>query len=140
MIDRIELINPEWETLHDRHERADAAANRALILHTAERLFAERGVASVNMAEIAEAAGVGKGTLYRRFVRETGVTFARWKQQARLIESIRRLAEGVPVTHVAIDLGYESPSAFSTMFRRALGVAPRGFSRQAKRAASRDPV
>ncbi|MBI4204055.1 MAG: helix-turn-helix transcriptional regulator [Betaproteobacteria bacterium] len=67
-------------------------------------------------------------TLYRRFLRETGITFARWKQQARLLESIRRLAEGVPVTTVAIDLGYESPSAFSTMFRRALGIAPRAFT------------
>jgi AraC-like DNA-binding protein len=67
-------------------------------------------------------------TLYRRFLRETGITFARWKQQARLLESIRRLAEGAPVTTVAIDLGYESPSAFSTMFRRAVGVAPRTFT------------
>ena len=67
-------------------------------------------------------------TLYRRFLSETGITFARWKQQARLLESIRRLTEGAPVTTVAIDLGYESPSAFSTMFRRALGVAPRGFA------------
>jgi len=66
-------------------------------------------------------------TLYRRFLRETGITFARWKQQARLLESIRRLAEGVPVTTVAIDLGYESPNAFSTMFRRAVGVSPRAF-------------
>ena len=40
-------------------------------------------------------------TLYRRFLRETGITFARWKQQARLLESIRRLAEGAPVTTVA---------------------------------------
>lgn len=67
-------------------------------------------------------------TLYRRFLRETGITFARWKQQARLLESIRRLAEGAPVTTVAVDLGYESPGAFSTMFRRALGVAPRTFA------------
>lgn len=67
-------------------------------------------------------------TLYRRFLRETGITFARWKQQARLLESIRRLAEGAPVTAVAIDLGYESPGAFSTMFRRALGTAPRAFA------------
>jgi len=66
-------------------------------------------------------------TLYRRFLRETGITFARWKQQARLLESIRRLADGIPVTTVAIDLGYESPSAFSTMFRRSLGMAPRAF-------------
>jgi len=66
-------------------------------------------------------------TLYRRFLRETGITFARWKQQARLLESIRRLAGGSPVTTVAMDLGYGSPSAFSTMFRRSLGIAPRAF-------------
>lgn len=67
-------------------------------------------------------------TLYRRFLREAGISFARWKQQARLLESIRRLAEGTPVTTVAVDLGYESPGAFSTMFRRALGIAPRAFA------------
>ena len=67
-------------------------------------------------------------TLYRRFLRETGITFARWKQQARLLESIRRLAEGVAVTTVALDLGYASPSAFSSMFRRAVGAPPRVFT------------
>ena len=66
-------------------------------------------------------------TLYRRFLRETGISFARWKQQARLLESVQRLAQGAPVTTVALDLGYESASAFSTMFRRSLGIAPRAF-------------
>lgn len=70
---------------------------------------------------------VSTRTLYRRFLRETGITFAGWKQQARLLESIRRLAEGTPVTTVAIDLGYESPNAFSTMFRRSVGISPRAF-------------
>jgi AcrR family transcriptional regulator len=48
-------------------ERADAARNRAKILAAARRLFDERGAGRVSMDEVAEAAGVGKGTLFRRF-------------------------------------------------------------------------
>ena len=50
-----------------RTERRDAAENRLQILKTASKLFAEQGVDQVCMSEIAKAAGVGKGTLYRRF-------------------------------------------------------------------------
>jgi AraC-like DNA-binding protein/quercetin dioxygenase-like cupin family protein len=70
---------------------------------------------------------ISSKTLYRRFLRETGISFARWKQQARLLEAIRMLADGLPVTTVAMNLGYESASAFSTMFKRSLGVSPRRF-------------
>jgi AraC-like DNA-binding protein len=92
-----------------------------------ERILADLSARRPNASD-AEEMQTSTRTLYRRFLRETGITFARWKQQARLLESIRRLAEGAPVTTVALDLGYESPSAFSTMFRRALGMAPRAFT------------
>lgn len=57
-------------------ERADAARNRARVLETARHLFAERGASCVTMDDIAEAAGVGKGTLYRRFGDRAGLATA----------------------------------------------------------------
>jgi AcrR family transcriptional regulator len=54
-------------------ERGDAARNRALLLDAARRLVAERGPDAVTMDEIATAAGVGKGTLFRRFGSRAGL-------------------------------------------------------------------
>src|SRR5207244_11478218 len=50
-----------------RPERRDATEHRRRILEVARRLFAERGVAAVSMHQIAIAAGIGQGTLYRRY-------------------------------------------------------------------------
>ncbi|MEM7121319.1 MAG: helix-turn-helix transcriptional regulator [Pseudomonadota bacterium] len=72
----------------------------------------------------ARTAGASERTLARLFVKETGMTFGTWRQRRRLLAAIGRLAEGRPVTSVAYDLGYDSPSAFITMFRRTLGATP----------------
>jgi AcrR family transcriptional regulator len=55
------------------YERGDAARNRALLMDAARRLIAARGPDTVTMAEIAAAAGVGKGTLFRRFGSRAGL-------------------------------------------------------------------
>ncbi|WP_301546701.1 TetR/AcrR family transcriptional regulator [Gordonia sp. X0973] len=61
------------DLLAQRDERADAAANRARLLDAAARLVAEHGAAAVTMDEVAAAAGVGKGTVFRRFGSRTGL-------------------------------------------------------------------
>ncbi len=75
-------------------ERADAARNRLRVLAAAERLFAERGVAGVTMDDIAAAAGVGKGTLYRRFVDKGGLAVALLDQRERELQ--QRMLTGPP--------------------------------------------
>lgn len=55
------------------HERGDAARNRALLLQAARRLVAQRGPDSVTMDDVAAEAGVGKGTLFRRFGSRAGL-------------------------------------------------------------------
>jgi len=68
--------------------------------------------------------GASTRTLTRLFTAETGMTFREWRQQVRLLEALTRLGEGHPVTNVAMDLGYDSQSAFISMFKRALGKTP----------------
>jgi len=80
-------------------ERRDAAANRQLILETAEALFADRGVANVNMADIAQAAGVGKGTLYRRFTSKAELCLGLMDEQMvnfqnEMLAQFRRMTDG----------------------------------------------
>lgn len=72
----------------------------------------------------AREAGASGRTLARLFVKETGLSFSDWRQQARLLGAMARLAAGQPITRIALDLGYDSPSAFTAMFRRALGAPP----------------
>jgi AraC-like DNA-binding protein len=68
--------------------------------------------------------GMGRRAFTRLFRKETGLSFGAWRQQACLLVALPRLAAGEAVTTIALDLGYDSPAAFTTMFKRHVGVAP----------------
>lgn len=86
--------------------------------------FLERPHVSETIDEWAEALTMDRRRFTRVFRRETGMSFAEWRQQACLSAALPRLAAGEPITTIALDLGYEGPGSFSTMFKRALGVPP----------------
>lgn len=73
---------------------------------------------------MAQQAGMSRRSFTRMFRLQTGMSFGHWRQQACLLAALTRLAQGQPVTRVAMELGYSSPSAFTVAFRRALGASP----------------
>ncbi|SEG85815.1 DNA-binding transcriptional regulator, AcrR family [Nonomuraea solani] len=75
-------------------ERADAARNREKALAAAARLFAEKGVDAVSMDAIAAEAGVGKGTLFRRFGDKSGLAVALLDARERDLQ--QRVLSGPP--------------------------------------------
>ena len=79
---------------------------------------------SATLAEWGKEVGASSRTLARLFVRDTGMSFRRWREQLRLVSAIERLAAGEQVTTVAMELGYDSVSAFINMFRKNLGATP----------------
>ncbi|MEM5478140.1 helix-turn-helix transcriptional regulator [Pacificibacter sp. AS14] len=74
-------------------------------------------------------APASRKTIERVFIAETGMPPSRWLRHARILHAVSLLAAGQKVTTVAFDMGYESSSAFSYMFRQTLGVSPREFLR-----------
>ena len=122
-----ELIEMPTEQLHlpvMRHSKLRAIAD-ALLENPADRR---------TMAEWSEAIALGERTLMRLVVAETGMTFSRWRQQLHIIIALQRLSAGHSVQSVSEVLGYDSVSAFITMFKKALGKSPaRYFSDRVER-------
>ncbi|WP_354317944.1 helix-turn-helix domain-containing protein [Sinorhizobium fredii] len=54
-------------------------------------------------------------------------TFSQWREQARLLHALRRIANAERIIDIAFDCGYASQSAFTAMFRRHFGVPPSAF-------------
>jgi AraC-like DNA-binding protein len=76
------------------------------------------------LKDLCKQCGASKRTIERLFLEKTGMTFGRWRQQSVLVRAIQLLAEGNKVTNVALEIGYNSPSAFIAMFKKLMGTTP----------------
>jgi AraC-like DNA-binding protein len=79
------------------------------------------------LAQLCRVSGAGKRSVERLFQQEIGMTFGKWRQQLRLMQGMRLLAEGAKVTDAALEAGYSTPSAFISMFKKALGTTPSSY-------------
>ena len=77
----------------------------------------------------ARLAGMARRSFMRAFSAQAGMSFGRWRQQARLFAALEMLAQRKSVTDVAIAVGYDSVSAFIEMFRTMLGATPQTYLR-----------
>jgi len=97
------------------------ADERALAL---ARYVLENPVVSDKVDGLAKQDGLARRTMERRFRDQTGMSFGMWRQKARLLDSIRLLAEDQSVTDTALDCGYSSVSAFIAAFKSTFGYTP----------------
>jgi AraC-like DNA-binding protein len=94
--------------------------------HLAAALLQNPGDRST-MDELAARYAMSESTFARLVAKETGMTFGRWRQRLHILVAMQRLTAGSSVQAVSLDLGYESPSAFITMFKKTMGKSPRRF-------------
>jgi AraC-like DNA-binding protein len=78
--------------------------------------------------ELAAKHAYSRSTLTRVFSRQTGLSFGRWLQQARMLAAAQLLGDGHAVSDVAAQVGYQTTSAFCLAFRKFHGVTPGTFS------------
>jgi len=88
------------------------------------RAFVRRPDVHETIDDWSRALGMSRRAFTRFFRAETGLSFVAWRQQACLIKALPRLAAGSSVTHVASELGYDNPTAFTAMFKRTFGAPP----------------
>ncbi|WP_316398723.1 helix-turn-helix transcriptional regulator [Bradyrhizobium sp. 33ap4] len=88
-----------------------------------ERLIADPS-APATLEELAGGLAMSGRTLARLFHSELGMSFGEWRRRMRLLLSLPRLAAGTSILEVALEHGYQSPSAFAAMFKKTFGVAP----------------
>jgi AraC-like DNA-binding protein len=77
-----------------------------------------------SLDQLARNTGASKRTIERLFQLETEMTFGKWRQQLRMLHALRLLAAGETVTSAALEVGYDSTSAFISAFKLTVGTTP----------------
>ena len=93
-------------------------------------LLTARPSDGANVKTWAKRIGVAERTLNRLLVRETGLSFGRWRQQLHVVLAIQALCRGASVQRVAAELGYDNASSFITMFRKTMGMPPKRYMKE----------
>jgi AraC-like DNA-binding protein len=88
------------------------------------QLVVENPADSRGLDEWATKINLAQRTFIRKFRVETGMSFVAWRQRARVIQAIKLLTAGSSVTEVSLSVGYESLSAFISVFKQITGVVP----------------
>ena len=89
--------------------------------------LARRPGAAPPLERLLRQSGASRRTMERLFRAETAMSLGQWLRREKLLEGLRRMAAGDSVAAAAAELGYSSPSAFISMFRRELGQSPRRY-------------
>ena len=88
------------------------------------RLLVADPATQASLEELCKQCGASKRTIQRTFIAETSLSFEKWRRQLRLLHALQVLAAGAKVTSAALDAGYDSPSAFISMFKKQFGTTP----------------
>jgi AraC-like DNA-binding protein len=94
-------------------------------LRAACETIVQDGARDCRLPTLAGALGIGPRSLARQFKQELATPFGQWRSQVRLARAVELWAEGHSVGASAAAVGYDSPSAFSFMVRRQVGMTPR---------------
>jgi len=85
---------------------------------------------TLNQAQLAKKWGLSVRNLSRLFIQDTGLSFSRWRQQAKVITSLQWIFAGLPVSEVASLSGYSNVSTYIEIFRQRFGKTPGQFKEQ----------
>jgi AraC-like DNA-binding protein len=115
LLDQLEAANSSPLQLpHPSDTRAERVV-KALLAHPGTQR---------TLKALCKECGASKRTIQRLWAAETKMTFGKWRQQLRLLHALQLLASGEKVTGAALGSGYNSTSAFISMFRKQLGTTP----------------